>query len=158
MQSGAIRELLRFRISGIDVPKHSDSGIAGHDALGPSRRVVGAVHDGHLTGMLRVANSDAASVMHRDPTGAGRGVQKRVENGPVGDRVAAVAHAFRFTVRRSDGAAVEMIAANHNRRGDLAFRYKAIHFERQLVTLTITEPADASGQTLELHALARKFD
>ena len=83
-------------------------------------RLAGAVGDDHHAGVQRVADADAAAVMHRHPGGAGRGVEQRVQDRPVGDRVAAVAHAFGLAVGRGDRSGVEMIAADHDRRLDHA--------------------------------------
>ena len=50
----------------------------------------------------RVADADSAPVMDRDPGRAGRCVHQGIEDRPVGDRVAAVAHAFRLAEGRRD--------------------------------------------------------
>ena len=54
--------------------------------------------------------------MHRHPRRARRRVEQRVQDRPVGDRVAAVAHAFGFAIGRRDRSGIEMIAADHDRR------------------------------------------
>ena len=79
-----------------------------------------AVGDDHHAGVERVADADAAAVMHGHPRRARRRVEQRIQHGPVGDRVAAVAHAFRLAVGRRDRSGVEMIAADHDRRADCA--------------------------------------
>ena len=45
----------------------------------------------HLAGVDRLAHADAAAVMDRDPARAAGGVEQRVQQRPVGDRVGAVA-------------------------------------------------------------------
>ena len=70
----------------------------------------------------------------------------------------AVFHAFGFAEGRRDGAAVEVIAADHDRRFDLAFLHQIVHRQAELGALAVAEPADARGQSLELDALAREID
>ena len=98
------------------MPRDADPGVAGQHALEPFVRVTRAVGDDHHAGMQRVADADAAAVMDRHPGGAGRCVEQRVQDRPVGDRVAAIAHAFRLAVRRRHRSGIEMIAADHDRR------------------------------------------
>ena len=70
--------------------------------------------------MLREAHADAAAVMQRHPGGARGGVEQRVEQRPVGDRVGAVLHRFGLAVGRGDRAGIEMVAADDDRRLQLA--------------------------------------
>src|SRR5207245_1401784 len=67
--------------------------------LASQRRAIG---NGDHPGMQRVADADSAPVMDRDPGRAGRCVHQGIEDRPVGDRVAAVAHAFRLAEGRRD--------------------------------------------------------
>ena len=92
------------------------AGVDGQDpfqAFGRFRRAVG---DNDLPGVQAVADAHAAAVVEADPGRAAGGVDQRVEDGPVGDGVGAVFHAFGFAVGAGDGAAVEVVAADHNRR------------------------------------------
>ena len=111
-----------------------------------SRRAVG---DDDHPGMNRVADADAAAVMHRHPGGAGGGVQQRVQNRPVGDGVAAVAHAFGLAVRRGDRSGVEMIAADHDRRRDRALAHQLVDAQAEARAIAVAEPEDARRQSLE---------
>ena len=56
-----------------------------------------AVGDDHHAGVERIADADAAAVVGPRPSVAPLdGVEQRVQDRPVGDGVAAVAHAFGF--------------------------------------------------------------
>src|SRR5438067_2201859 len=59
------REVDRFGVAGVDVAQHAHPGIGGEDALESALRLVGAVGDHHHAGVLRVADADAAAVVHR---------------------------------------------------------------------------------------------
>ena len=101
-------------------------GIAGQHAREPFIGLARAVRHDHHAGMQRIADADAAAVMDRNPGGAGRGVEQRVEDRPVGDRVAAVAHAFGLAIRRRHRSGIEMIAADHDRRLDPSLPHQLV--------------------------------
>src|SRR3546814_4447765 len=67
--------------------------------------------------MLRIAHADPAAMMERHPGRAARGVEQRVEERPVADRVAAVLHRLGFAVGRGDRARIEMVAADDDKIG-----------------------------------------
>ena len=77
---------------------------------------VGAVGDDDHAGVNRVPDADAAAVVQRHPAGAAGGVEHRVEQRPVGDRVGAVLHRLGLAVGRSDRAGIEMVPADDERR------------------------------------------
>ena len=79
-----------------------------------------AVADDHHAGVLRVTHADAAAVMQRHPRRAAGGVEQRVQQRPVGDRIGAVQHRFGLAIGRRDAAGVEMVAADDDRRLQLA--------------------------------------
>ena len=88
-------------------------------------------------------------------TGSARGgVDQRVEQRPIRDGVGAVAHGFGFAERRSHGAGIQMIAANHDRRLELAAAHQAVHRQAKLGPLAVAQPADARRQALEADAPA----
>ena len=70
--------------------------------------------------------------------------------GPVGDGVGAVLHRLGLAVRRRDRAAVEVIAADHDRRLHLARAHQLVEREAHLRAVAVAEPADARRQPLEL--------
>ena len=49
------------------MPRHANAGIVGENAVEPFGHFVRAVGDDHLARMQGVADSDAASVMERNP-------------------------------------------------------------------------------------------
>ena len=95
-------------------------GSASQRAPDPLGRELGAVGDHDLAGVERQPHADAAAVVERDPRRARRGVDERVEDRPVGDRVRAVAHRLGLALGRGDRAGVEVVAADHDRRRHLA--------------------------------------
>ena len=79
-----------------------------------------------------------------------------VQERPVGDGVRAVLHRLGLAVGRRDRAAVEVVAADDDRRGDLAARARAsLNASAGLRALAVAEPADARGQALELRRARR---
>ena len=81
-----------------------------------------AVADDHHAGVLGVAHADAAAVMDRHPGRAAGGVEQRIEQRPVRDRIRAVPHRFGFPIRARHGARVQVIAADDDGRRQLAAR------------------------------------
>src|SRR5699024_700100 len=125
------------------VPEHARDALVGG---------LGAVADDDQTGVLAVAHADAAAVVEADPGGAAGSVEQRVEDGPVADGVAAVAHGFGFAVGAGDGAGIQVIAADHDRRLQLTVAHHFVEGQTQLVTLAQADPADARRQALEADA------
>ena len=80
----------------------------------------GAVGYDHLPGVDAVADADTAAVMNADPRCAVDRIDQGVEQRPVGDGVGPVQHAFRLAVGAGHRAAVEMVAADDDRRLDHA--------------------------------------
>ena len=94
-------------------------------------------------------------MMERHPRRAAGGVEERIEERPVGHGVGAVGHRFGFAIRRRDAAGVQMIAADDDRRLELARPYHLVEREAGEMALAQPQPADARGQALERDALAR---
>ena len=117
-----------------------------------------AVGDDHHAGVQRVADADAAAMVHRHPGGAARRIEQRIQDRPVGNRVAAVAHAFGLAIRRRHRAGVEMIAADHDRRLDAALAHQLVDAQAEARALAVAEPQDPRRQSLERDALAREPD
>ncbi len=127
---------------------------AGEAAVG----VVGTVADDHHAGVLGEAHADAAAVVQRHPGGAGGGVEQGVEQRPVGDGIRAVAHGFGLAVGRGDRAAIEMVAADDDRRLDDALPDQIVEGEAEPGAIAEADPADARRQTLEGDALGRHVE
>ena len=136
----------------------ADPGIAGEHAFQLFVGIGTAVGDDHHARMQRVTDADAAAVVDGDPCGAARRVQQRIQDRPVGDRVAAVTHAFGFPVRRRDRSGVQMIPADHDRRLETPFAYELVDAETEAGALAVAEPQDARGKALERDTLAREAD
>ena len=134
------------------------AGIAGQHALEPPVGLGRAVGDDHHAGVDRVADADAAAVVDRHPGGAGGGVEQRVQDRPVGDGVAAVAHALGLAVGRGDRAGVEVIAADDDRRRHAALADQLVEPQPEARALAVAEPADARRQSLERDPLLRQPD
>src|SRR6185295_5486704 len=65
-----------------------------------------------------------------------------------------VLHALGLAIGRGDAAAVEMVATDHDRRGDLAAAYHLVEREAEAVTLPEPDPANPRWQALEGDPLA----
>ena len=76
-------------------------------------------------GPRKSADADAAAVVDRDPGGPAGGVDEGVEQRPVGDGVGAVEHRLGLAVGRRDRAAVEVVAADHDRGLELPGGHRA---------------------------------
>src|SRR5258708_5339970 len=108
----------RFRrqfVPRIRMPDDPHPGVVSQNAAQPGRSRIRAVrHDDH-SGMDAIAHSDPAAMMKAYPGGSAGGIDKGVENGPVGYGIASVEHRLRFAVGRGNGAGVEMITTDDNR-------------------------------------------
>src|SRR5689334_7922865 len=96
--------------------------------------------------------------MERDPRRAARCVEKSVENWPVGDGVGAVLHRFRLAERGGDAAGVEVVATDDDRCRQLAARNEIVEGQAESRSIALPEPANARGETLKVHLLARELD
>src|SRR5919204_442059 len=86
-------------IAGVGVPHHAGPWVGRQhppELLAPERRAVG---DADHARVQRVADADAPTVMHRYPRRARGRVHESVEDRPVGDDVAAIAHALGLAER-----------------------------------------------------------
>ena len=83
-----VGRLDRLVVARVDVAHDAHPGVGEQRAPDPLRGELGPVGDADLAGVQREAHADAAAVVERDPRGARRRVDERVEDRPVGDRVA----------------------------------------------------------------------
>jgi hypothetical protein len=81
------------------VTDHAHARIGRQHALETARRAWRAVSDDDHPGVQRVADADPTAVMKRHPRRARSGVDERVEDRPIGDRVGAVLHGFGLAIR-----------------------------------------------------------
>ena len=83
--------------------KYAGTGVAGEDALKAAFGIVRAVGNDDHAGMLGKTDADAATIVNRYPRRAGGSVDKRVEQRPIGNCIAAIEHSFGFSIGRCDG-------------------------------------------------------
>ena len=131
--------------------------IGSQDSFQASRHSRRAIGDDDHAGMLRIADADSAAVVDRHPGGARGGVHQRVQQRPVGDGVRTVAHGLRLPERRGDGARVKVIAADHDRRAELALLHIVVHGAAKSGAFAIAEPADPRGQPLKVDLSFRQI-
>ncbi|EAR52350.1 hypothetical protein OG2516_07732 [Oceanicola granulosus HTCC2516] len=96
--------------------------------------------------------------MQAHPGRAARGVEERVQQRPVRYRVGAVLHRLGLAVGRGDGAGIEVVAADHHRRRQLAVAHHLVKGEAEPVALAEPDPADSRRQPLEGDPLARHVE
>ena len=114
-----------------------------------------AVANDHETGVLRVAHTDTAAMMKRHPGRAACRTEQRIEQRPVRNGVTAIFHAFGFAIRTRDRAAVQMVAADNDRRFQLTIADHFVESEPESVTLSQSDLTNSGRQPLKLNALAR---
>src|SRR5437763_1211397 len=134
----------------------SNAGIIRENTIDPFSHGIGSVGDDNLAGVQGISDADAAAMMKRNPTGPRSRIEKRVQNWPVGNGIAAVFHRLVFPERGSHGATIQMIAANNNRRRNLPRLDKMVDPLAKLSALSISQPADPRRQTLKMNLLPRQ--
>ncbi len=87
LHSSCPGEIPRFVVAGIRMARDTDSRVIRQHAIQALGHFVRSVGDDDLARMQRIADAGTSAVMKRNPTCAGSGVEQRVENRPVGDRV-----------------------------------------------------------------------
>jgi len=97
-------------------------------------------------------------VVKRHPAGAGGGIEHCIEEGPVGDGVRPILHAFRLAVGGGNRTGVEVVAPNDERGVHLAVLDEPVKAFAHLGPLAVLQPADSRREALELHVLARLLD
>ena len=105
--------------------------------------------------MLRIPHANTAAVVQADPSGAAGGVEQRVEQRPVADRITAVPHGFGLAVGGGDRAAVEVVAANHDGCLEFTGANHLVEGQARDVAFTQPNPANAGWQPLKSDALSR---
>src|SRR5581483_1973406 len=135
-------------IAGIGVTHHSGRRIVPEYATDALLRGLAPVADDHDARVWGEPHADTAAVVERYPGGAARGVEKRIQHGPVRDGIRAVAHALGLAVGARHRAAIEMIAADDDRSRQLAGSDHVVERHAQPIALPETHPADACRQAL----------
>ena len=152
------RRLERLVVARVRVPHDAGARVGREHPLEPLGRGVGAVgHHDHAR-VDRVADADAAAVVHAHPRRARRDVEQRVQDRPVGDRVRAVAHRLGLAVRRRDRARVEVVATDRRPAPDRARPDELVDREPGARTVAVAEPADPGRKTLERDSPGRQLE
>src|SRR5690606_20947383 len=99
-------------IAGIGVAHDAGAGVVPQHALDAAVGGLAAVAHDHHAGVLRVAHAHAAAVVQADPGRAAGDVEHGIEQRPVADGVAAVAHGLGLAVGAGDAAAAQVVAAD----------------------------------------------
>ena len=108
--------------------------------------------------MGRISDPDPAAVVDRHEVRSRRGVQERVQERPVRDRIRPVPHALRLAIGRRDRPGVEMIARDHDGTAELARCHHPIDNLPEAGPLAISQPADAGRESLPGHVFLREAD
>src|SRR5258707_6787560 len=85
-----LRILYRPLITRIRMPHNARAGIVSKHSLQPPLRFLRSIGYNHHAGVDGQSYPHAAAVMDADPACPADGIEQCVENGPVGDRIAAV--------------------------------------------------------------------
>src|SRR5262249_43536302 len=91
-------EIDGFGVTSVDMTKNTHARVAGEDTLKPAFSIIGPVRDYNHPSVLRETDANTSAVVNRNPGCACRGVNQRVKQRPVCDRVAAVEHSFSFAI------------------------------------------------------------
>src|SRR5262249_62400894 len=127
----------------IGVADAAEAGISREHAGKTLARLIAPVGDDHHAGVQTIADSYTAAVMETYPMRAGSRIEQRVENRPIGYGIAAVAHRFRFTIRRRDAARIEMVAPDDDRCAHDAAAHELVERKPRLRAVAVFQPADS---------------
>src|SRR5437667_1117643 len=153
-----VREADGVLVPGVRMADHAHSRVRRQDASDPAFRVLGAVAHDQGARMGRIPDADAAAVVDCDQVRARRGVQERIQQRPVGDRVGSVAHPFRLAVGGGHRPRVKVVPRDDDRPAELARRYHAVDRSAKRRTLSEAEPAYAGGEAFPREVLLREAD
>src|SRR5258708_8685330 len=81
--SGRLRELLRLRIARVDMPQHAHPRIVRQYTLDARRHLLATVCNGHLPGVLRIADAHPAPLVDRYPGRAPPPIHPRHPHPPI---------------------------------------------------------------------------
>ena len=152
----SVAKSMRLVVSGVGVAHDARGRVGREDALEATAGFGRAVGDDDHARVDAHPDADPAAVVEAHPARARGGVDQRVEQGPVGDRVGAVLHGLGLAVGRRDAAAIEVVATDDDRRLDPAGPNELVEREPDPRAVAVSEPADARRQPLEAHARARE--
>ena len=122
----------------ISMTRDAYPGIIRQDSLKSLTHFRGSIRNNHLPCMQRVADADSATVMERHPRRTARDIQQGIENCPIRNCIASIAHPFGFPEWRRNAASVEMIASDHYRSGQLSRCYEIIQRNAKTSAFSLT--------------------
>src|SRR5438309_3047039 len=103
------------------------------------------------SGVNAVTHSNASALMYAHPCRATRGVQKRVQYGPVSDSITTIKHTLGLPAWRGNASTVKMIPSNPDRPSKFPVRHHLVYQSAEFRALSESKPAYSSRQTLEFH-------
>src|SRR5207249_397439 len=145
-------------VARVGVAHDTHSRVRRQDAHDPSFRVLGAVAYEQGPGVRRVSDPHTAAVVDGYQIRAGGGVQQRVQQRPVRDRIGAVPHPLRLAVRGRHRARVQMIPRDDDRPAELARRDHAVDRPPELRPLSVSEPTHPGREALPREVFLREAD
>lgn len=110
---------------------------------------IGSIGNDHHTGMNTISHAYAATMVQTHPTGAACRIDQCIQYGPIGHCITAIEHGFCFAVRRCHRSGIEMVSSDNNRRFHFPRAHQFIECQSGFLALTLPQPANARGQSLE---------
>src|SRR5450631_1182239 len=107
--------------------------------------------------MNAVSHPNTASLVQAYPTGSSGRIDKRIQDGPVGNGITTIHHGFRFAVWRSHGTSIQVITANNNRCVYFFCSHEFVKCQSRYFSFSLTQPADPGGQSLESNFFFSQF-
>src|SRR5438093_3869813 len=153
-----VREADGLRIPCVGVTHDAEPRIRREDPLDAPLGLRSAVAHQEGARVRRVPDPDAAAVVDGDEVRARRGVQQRIEDRPVRDRIGAVPHPLRLPIWGGDGACIEMVARDDDGPAELLVPHHPVDDRPEPSPLTVPEPAHSRRQALPRNELLREFD
>src|SRR5439155_480962 len=100
------------------MPDHAQTRVVRKSGSNPLVRLAGPVSEDGQSRVDGVTYPDPSAVVDRDPRCPRDRVEESVKDRPVSNRIGAVLHPLSLPVWRGNRARIEMISADHYRRGD----------------------------------------
>src|SRR5205807_1008031 len=95
--------------------------------------------------------SDTAALMYANPSRTCSRVQQRVQDRPISDSITTIKHTFGLSPRGGNASTVEMVSSNPDRARKLPVRNHLVYQSTEFRSLSESEPAHSSWQSLEFH-------
>src|SRR5688500_16328494 len=132
-----LSSLYCLAIPRVGVADDAHAGVGSEDALEAGRGLRRAVGHDYLPGVDAVTYAYSSPVVDRHPGRPTNRVDKRVQDRPVGDGVAAVFHCLGLAVGRGYAARIEVVATYDDRCAQFTARYHAVNHLPEVRTFAI---------------------